>query len=231
LYKLEKKNQIRIHENDEIDRKLRIPYRGALSRGVLFALCNFGELTVTETSSIIGWKRSSCKDEFRRLSKESNLAEYFIIKQTEGEDHYSLRPDILRLNHNYIFDYVLSNFTFNQLHPSVSKQKNKKKNGPNGEEIEVLNMLNQLFPNQYKFVGDGALMLGRKKPDFVDNTNTKIIEYFGSRYHKPSDEKKKKEFFRTFNYDTFCIWDYEFKNKKKRKNLMKRIVKFHNEGV
>lgn len=44
--------------------------------------------------------------------------------------------------------------------------------------------MNRLFPNEYRFVGDGSFWIGGKNPDFINvNGQKKIIEMFGDYWH------------------------------------------------
>ena len=85
---------------------------------------------------------------------------------------------------------------------------------PNGHETVMLNLLNENFGNEWKFVANGQVILGGLCPDFI-NTNGKklIVEYFGEYWHKPQDEKFRKKVFSQFGYDTLVIWSTEMSNK------------------
>jgi len=55
---------------------------------------------------------------------------------------------------------------------------------PNKSELKLQTILNKLFPKEYKFVGNGQVVLGGKLPDFINvNGQKKIIEMFGTFYH------------------------------------------------
>ena len=54
------------------------------------------------------------------------------------------------------------------------------------------------------------MTIGSKIPDFVNiNGQKKIIELFGSYWHKDYDEYERTKYFRQFGWDTLVIWDYE----------------------
>jgi G:T-mismatch repair DNA endonuclease (very short patch repair protein) len=91
---------------------------------------------------------------------------------------------------------------------------------PNKSEKFLMKLLNKLFPKEWKYVGDGSLLIGYKNPDFVNNQNNKIIELFGDYWHSEERTGKKKEIneqeridlFIKCGYQTLIIWEYELKN-------------------
>jgi len=104
---------------------------------------------------------------------------------------------------------------------------------PNKKEKQLLNILNNLFPNEYKFVGSGELIINGKVPDFVNtNGQKKIIELFGDYWHsearvkksKKKHEKERIDAFSPFGYQTLIIWEYELKN---INVLTQKLGKFH----
>jgi very-short-patch-repair endonuclease len=106
------------------------------------------------------------------------------------------------------------------------KDKNIKISIPNKQEIIIIEILNFLFPEQYKFVGDFSLWINGKNPDFINNKEKKIIEFFGEHWHNKEDEKFRKDFFKKEGYDVLVIWDYELKN---IENVKNKIIEFNGE--
>ena len=51
---------------------------------------------------------------------------------------------------------------------------------PNKPEKFLIELLEELFPKEWKYVGSGDLIIGRKNPDFVNEKQKKIIEFFGN---------------------------------------------------
>jgi hypothetical protein len=95
---------------------------------------------------------------------------------------------------------------------------------PNKVEIKVLNWLNEQLGNEWKFVGDGQIIIGGCCPDFI-NTNGKklIVEFYGDFFHKPEDEGYKKKLYAKFGYDTFAIWSKDIQNHTNRALLFDRL--------
>lgn len=109
---------------------------------------------------------------------------------------------------------------------NVKKMLRSAQEGPNKPERAVLNILNDLFPNEWKYVGDGQVVINGKCPDFINvNGQKKIIELFGDYWHKGQNPKDRKAVFSPFGYKTLVIWERELKTKGK---LIKRIQQFCN---
>jgi len=96
-------------------------------------------------------------------------------------------------------------------------------------------ILQKLFPNQWKFVGDGRFkkyILGGGCPDFVHVDQKKIIELFGGWWHGeertgvPNEQhgQERVDLFAKFGYQTLIIWEYELRG---RRLLEKKLQNFH----
>lgn len=105
---------------------------------------------------------------------------------------------------------------------------------PNRKEIKLNNLLCSLFPNEYKYVGDGQFFLAGKCPDFINiNGQKKIIELFGDFWHskeitgrdREKEEQQRINLFAKYGYKTLIIWERELKNLEKVKQ---KIIDFHN---
>ena len=105
---------------------------------------------------------------------------------------------------------------------------------PTKPERILRDILNKLFPREYKYVGNRTLWIGCKNPDFVHiNGQKKIIEMFGGYWHsfaktgktKHQEKKQRIEHFAKYNFKTLIVWQYELKNIKKLKG---KLIEFHN---
>lgn len=82
---------------------------------------------------------------------------------------------------------------------------------PNRVEDRILSMLNTFFPNEWKYVGNGGLVLGRCCPDFVrKNGVNQLIELYGDYWHKGENPQDRIDLFKGHGYDTLIIWQSEF---------------------
>ena len=67
---------------------------------------------------------------------------------------------------------------------------------PTNPEIELGKLLDQLYPNQYKYVGDGKRIIGGMCPDFIHQDGTfKVIELFGDYWHKGENPQDRIDAF------------------------------------
>lgn len=124
-----------------------------------------------------------------------------------------------------------SNYRENQL-KAIFKGSNIKPNKPE----KILNkLLNHLFPNEYRYVGNGQVLIGGKCPDFINiNEQKKIIELFGDYWHskkvtglkKKEHRKQRQEHFAKYGYKTLVVWEHELKDINKLKN---KLIKFYSK--
>ena len=79
---------------------------------------------------------------------------------------------------------------------------------PSTAEIALDEILQKNFPNQWKYVGDGQVRIGRAIPDFINvNGQKRIIEIFGECYHRdPKEEWEKKAMYKEYGFETLVIW-------------------------
>lgn len=86
-------------------------------------------------------------------------------------------------------------------------------NSPNKSEIKLLSILDNLYPGEWKFVGDGKVVIAGKCPDFINvNGQKKIIELWGKLWHQEDDPQDRINIFLPFGYETLIILDRELNN-------------------
>jgi len=84
---------------------------------------------------------------------------------------------------------------------------------PNKPESIILTLLNDLYPNEWKYTGDFSFMINGKNPDFVNcNGQKQCIELFGDYWHKGENPQDRKAIFREFGYETLVIWEHELRD-------------------
>jgi len=101
----------------------------------------------------------------------------------------------------------------------------------NKKEAQVEELLNKLFKNEYKYVGNRQFFVGRFNPDFINiNGKTKIIEFYGDYWHTlPGYAERDKQREITYidnGYQLLVIWEHELTNLNK---LQLKIIDFHNK--
>lgn len=96
---------------------------------------------------------------------------------------------------------------------------------PNRQERKLEAILEEWFPSEWKFVGDGEVILGKLNPDFINcNGKKQIIELFGCWYHgcplhHPNNEVRwqnteigKKVIYSRYGFKTLVIWEHELED-------------------
>jgi hypothetical protein len=84
---------------------------------------------------------------------------------------------------------------------------------PNKKELFLDEILQDLFPGEYRFVGDGQFILAGKCPDFMNvNGQKKLIELFGDYWHRGENPEERIALFREYGYETLVIWEREMKD-------------------
>lgn len=101
---------------------------------------------------------------------------------------------------------------------------------PNKPEKLLTKLLNKWLKGEYKFVGDGKVIIDRYCPDFINvNGQKKIIEHFGNYWHNRPEvikrDKRRLVVYKKYGYSTLIIWERELKDLNK---LKKKILKFQN---
>jgi len=100
---------------------------------------------------------------------------------------------------------------------------------PNRPETNLNSLLNILFSQEYKFVGDGKVIIDGFNPDFINcNGQKKIIELYGDYWHnlpgyKERDIRRLKSY-KKYGYQTLIIWEHELKNLNR---IKEKIKNFH----
>jgi len=98
---------------------------------------------------------------------------------------------------------------------------------PNKKEIKLSAILASMYPGEWKFVGDGKVIIAGKCPDFVNiNGQKKIIELFGDYWHQGEDTKVREDLFTPFGFQTLVIWERELKH---ADSLADKIRRFHDQ--
>lgn len=96
---------------------------------------------------------------------------------------------------------------------------------PNKKEIQLTDLLDNLYPGEWRFVGDGQVVMGGKCPDFINvNGQKKIIELFGDYWHRGENPQDRVDLFSPFGFETLVIWERELKN---MESVKSKIQDFH----
>ena len=104
---------------------------------------------------------------------------------------------------------------------------------PTKFELKLGGLINEVCPNEYRYVGDGSVILNGLCPDFVNiDGQKKIIEAFGDYWHssEKSQSWNRTELGRLVSYnslgcDCLIIWESELKSN--TANVLEKIREFN----
>ena len=109
----------------------------------------------------------------------------------------------------------------------ISKTLQSNKKSPNKPEQHLSHIINDNFPNTFKFVGNGKKMIGKFCPDFVYENKKKIIELYGSYWHNKPEiiqrDIRRKNKYEDSGYELLVIYDTELTNEH---NIVSKIENF-----
>lgn len=83
---------------------------------------------------------------------------------------------------------------------------------PNRLEKSFMEFLKAEGLLNWRYVGNGKVWIGGKNPDFIHRNADKILELFGSYWHKPEEAEERISHFEKFGYECIVVWDHEFKD-------------------
>lgn len=98
----------------------------------------------------------------------------------------------------------------------IAKCRHNQAGKPNRLESSLLEWLKEDFPGKWKFVGDSALWLEGRNPDFVDEEDKAIIELFGEYWHQETDPTNRKSeegtiaHYEKLGYKCLVVWVTNF---------------------
>jgi hypothetical protein len=106
----------------------------------------------------------------------------------------------------------------------IEKQIKSREIKPNKLELKFEQFLNNLYPGEWKYVGNFEFWLGGKNPDFMNvNGNKQLIELYGDYWHKGENPQERIDHFKKYGFDTLVIWEKELKDMNK---VEEKIIDF-----
>lgn len=92
---------------------------------------------------------------------------------------------------------------------------------PNKTELYLEKLLKDKISRDWRFTGNGQLIINGKYPDFWNGKN-KLIELYGDYWHKNDNPQDRINIFKEVGYDCLVIWESEIKdNEEKCLNTIK----------
>lgn len=102
---------------------------------------------------------------------------------------------------------------------------------PNKQELKLQAILDSYFPGEWKFVGDGQVIIGGLCPDFTNINGKKyLIELFEDYWHSKVRSWTRTELgrimcYNSYGYKCLVIWEHELKNEVA---LVEKLIKWQN---
>lgn len=91
---------------------------------------------------------------------------------------------------------------------------------PTKPELRAFELIEKACPNEYKYTGDGTLIINYLNPDFANvNGKKKVIEVFGDYWHGEGAKKWHQTelgrimAYNSMGFDCLILWASELKNK------------------
>jgi very-short-patch-repair endonuclease len=94
-------------------------------------------------------------------------------------------------------------------------------------ELFLLNILNQIYPKQWKFTGNGKIWINYQNPDFIHKKHKKVIELFGEYWHEKKEQRQRINKFKKEGYDCLVIWHDKDKLWKEPENVVNKIISWN----
>ena len=197
-------------------------YKNNLSIGVKEGLENMSQeakkqMWLGHSISLKG--RTLPKEQIEKIRKHHNTPEYKLRNLQMLKEYWS-NPTILDAR----------SYTSKRLwkEPSyVSIQMKSRGCRPNKAEFQLEKILNNHFPNEWAYVGDGQLIIGGRCPDFTNiNGKKELIELFGNYWHKDENPQNKIDFYKNYGFNCLVIWENELKDEN---TLIKKITFYNRE--
>jgi G:T-mismatch repair DNA endonuclease (very short patch repair protein) len=216
------------------------PWEGLLYEGTVFCLQTFKNITKIQISEIIDRDPEAVRKELDRIIKKSSLSHWIIVTRDENNKKvFNSTPELKEISLKVAC--TIGRMTWDvyaridlQVQDKLDKQK------PNKPEYYLIDLLKNLSLN-YRYVGNGKpenrIKINGKNPDFINEKDKTIIEFFGDRWHGEEFRKEKgidtktnieheNERIKTFKdvgYRCLVIWESELKDEDL---LVNKIINF-----
>ncbi len=166
-----------------------------------------------------GYKQSEEHIKNRNKSRKKNNPDWWKNKKeivlknaTKQREYWDIgkynKETSIRVFKEYMEKYGNPMFNPEYLKKALT---NRKFEFPNKSEKKLLNIMikNNL---DYKYVGDGSVIIGHKNPDYINTNGKKIlIEHFGDYWHQNDTGEERIKNFEKYGFKTLIIWEHELK--------------------
>jgi hypothetical protein len=179
-----------------------------------------------QKNSLLKWYQNP-----KNKSKHQELLNLDFVRKKNSDSHikYYSNPENKEkfLNEHKFFSKMMINKWKDPAY--VKNQKIGRNLRPNKPETLILNILNEMFPNEWKYTGDFSFMVNGKNPDFTNvNGQKKLIEFFGDYYHNGENPEDRKSIFKEFGWETLVIWENELRD---LNHVKIKLYEFHKKEI
>lgn len=145
-----------------------------------------------------------------RKHSEETIKKFKLIDKTGSGFHFRSKSGSFKGCNNPMFGRKQS-----ELCKQINRERQKIKNSfiliKNKLEEDFENILEENFPNKWKYAGTGEFPVGYKYPDFINEEDKKIIEVFGNYWHRNDTGEARISHFKQYGYSTLIIWEKEIR--------------------
>ena len=202
------------------------PWDDHYKLGLIYVLHKYTpkkKLTMRGIGEIIGWDIRAVKMGMEAITKKG------ILRTSIQKIDYK-RPLIDKCR----CQYYMNNAAFSALEFKellalyYNTTCHKQCNEPNACEQALLDICNEIRPNEFRF--NGARLsknrVGNKYPDIAHIHYPIVIEHFGSTYHHDVNEEIERiDYLNELGYHCCIVWDYEVgKDHDEAKEYLKEFI-------
>jgi hypothetical protein len=200
------------------------PWNDICKLGIIFVLHKYTpkrKLTMNEIGDIIGYRRRTIKNSLRDLMTTG------ILRTSIQKIDMKIRSIDGSTVRFYLNNPAFSLLTFEEL---LSLYKGTtffaKCHNPNFSEEKLLEILNELYPQKFRFTGAPVEKnrIGNKYPDISHTKYPIFVEHFGSTFHKEGSDIKRIDEFKKMGYSMYVIWDYDDSRREEIKEELKEFI-------
>ncbi len=81
---------------------------------------------------------------------------------------------------------------------------------PNIPELKVKAILDELYPGEWGYTGDGEIVMGGRNPDFTNiNGRKEVIEVYGTYWHRGQKPQEVIAHYKQYGFRCLVIWEAE----------------------
>lgn len=220
------------NKGKKIDFKKRIRDNTYINQIDTIELCYYGCRNIAKyklknnkiccSASINSCPNKKIKNKYHMIKEWSNSNSYYGSKEWKIKNSEGIKK---------VWNDKKSVYHTSSYWKNRAKGENLKPNKPESLLIEVFKILNL----NYQFVGDYKIWINGKNPDFINEENKKIIEFFGWRHTEEATgmpnnqhEQERIDHFKKNGYDCLVIWENELKI---MNNIINKIITFNSRRI